>query len=150
MAKIKSNFKNVSAGASGGYLSCSGKKDTKEAGQRGILDLPIETPFPFGIPQALLFQHSKYFSLLLEISKAGIDVGCNVPDIVLQLLVAVLQGTFHLTDAVKNGGVVTVELLADIGKAQIGQLPDQVHGGLPGFGGALVFQGAQRTVSSTE
>ena len=50
---------------SGGYLSCSGKKDTKEAGQRGSLDLPIETPFPFGIPQALLLWRSTAFRCVI-------------------------------------------------------------------------------------
>ena len=57
-------FKNYGSGASGGYLSCSGKKDTKEAGQRGTPELPLATPFPFGIPQALLFRREEYFGFL--------------------------------------------------------------------------------------
>ena len=62
------------SGASGGYLSCSGKKDTKEAGQRGSLDLPIETPFPFGIPQALLLQHAECFGAVILLLRASFGV----------------------------------------------------------------------------
>ena len=40
--------------ASGGYLSCFGKKDTKEPTKGGSPELPLATPFHFGIPQALL------------------------------------------------------------------------------------------------
>ena len=42
-------LKETGTGASGGYLSCDRKKDTKEAGQRGSLDLPIETPWNYGV-----------------------------------------------------------------------------------------------------
>ena len=38
--------------------------------------------------------------------------------------------------------MIPAEFLADVGKAQIGELADQVHGHLPGFGGALVLLGA--------
>ena len=34
------------------------------------------------------------------------------------------------------------EFLADVRQRKIGQLPDQIHGHLPGFGGALVLLGA--------
>ena len=40
--------------------------------------------------------------------------------------------------------MVTGEFLADVGQTQIGQLPDQIHGHLPGFGGAFVFLGASQ------
>ena len=78
--------------------------------------------------------------------KTRIDVSRNVADIVLQLLIAVFQRNFHLTDAVENGGVVTVEFLADIGKAEVGQLPDQVSGDLASFRGTLVLQSASEHI----
>ena len=46
---------DLGSGASGGYLYCFGKKDTKEADQRGTR-APARDAFPFGNPQALLFQ----------------------------------------------------------------------------------------------
>ena len=78
------------------------------------------------------------------ILKATIDVGCNIPDVILHGAVAVFQGNFHLADGIENGGMVPGEFLADIGQGQIGQLPDQVHGHLPGFGGALILQSAPK------
>ena len=38
--------------------------------------------------------------------------------------------------------MVPGKFLADVGQTQIGQLPDQIHGHLPGLGGVLVFLGA--------
>ena len=57
-----------------------------------------------------------YFSLLLGKSKTRVNICRNIPNVVLQLLITVFQRHFHLADAIKDGGVVTVELLADIGK----------------------------------
>ena len=58
--------------------------------------------------------------------------------------IAVFQGDFHLADGIKDGGVVPGEFLADVGQAQVGELADQVHGYLSGFGGTLVFLGAPK------
>ena len=74
--------------------------------------------------------------------QAGIDVGGDFPDVVGQLLVAALEGHFDLADGVQHRGMVPGEFLADVGQTQIGQLTDQVHGHLTGFGGVLVFLGA--------
>ena len=38
--------------------------------------------------------------------------------------------------------MVPAEFLADVGKAEVCQLADHIHGDLPGFGGALVLLGA--------
>ena len=38
--------------------------------------------------------------------------------------------------------MILAEFLADIGEGQIGQLADQVHGHLPGFGDALALLAA--------
>ena len=50
----------------------------------------------------------------------------------------------HLADGIQGGGVIPVELLADVREGQIGQLADQIHGNLPGFGCALVFLGSTK------
>ena len=74
--------------------------------------------------------------------QAGIDIGCNIPDIVLKLGVSGLQGQLHLADGVKDRGVVPVELPSNVGQAQVGHLADHIHGHLPGLGHTLVFLGA--------
>ena len=66
--------------------------------------------------------------------QAGIDIGGNISDIVLQVGIFLLQRHFHFLDGVEDGGVILAELLADVGQAQVGQLPDQIDGNLPGFG----------------
>ena len=88
-----------------------------------------------------VFQHSTdpVEKIRTEILKAGIDIGGDIPDIILQDVIALLQLHFHLTDGVKDGGMVSAELLADVGQTQIGQFPDQIDGDLPGLGGTLVF-----------
>ena len=72
--------------------------------------------------------------------QAGIDVGGDVPNVVLQFGVATLYGAFHLTNGVDNGGVVLVQLLADVRGGEVGHLPNQVNGYLTGFCRTLVFQ----------
>ena len=95
-----------------------------------------------------IFLHSLSFHIPHEavdkMSKAGVNIGCDVPDVVLQIGIAVLQGHLYLADGIQGGGVIPVELLADVRQGQIGQLADQIHGNLPGFGRTLVFLGSTK------
>ena len=75
-------------------------------------------------------------------SQAGVDICGNIPDVVLHVAVSVFQSDFYLADGVQYGRMVPAEFLADVRQAQVGELADQVHGHLPGFGGTLVFLGA--------
>ena len=75
-------------------------------------------------------------------SKAGVNIGRDVPDVVLQIGIILLQGHLHLSDGIQRSGVIPVKFLADVRQGQIGQLADQIHGNLPGFGSALVFLSA--------
>ena len=98
-----------------------------------------------GFADDLKFMPERHTSILHFINsrlKARIDVGCNIPDVVLHIFIPVLQGNFHFADVVKNGGVVLGEFLADVGKRKVGELPDQIHGYLTGFGSALVLLSA--------
>ena len=52
--------------------------------------------------------------------QAGIDIGGDVPDVVLQGGVAALECLFHFVDGVKYGGVILAQLLADIRGGKIG------------------------------
>ena len=74
--------------------------------------------------------------------QTGIDIGGDVPDVILDGFVLGFQGGFHPADGVEDGGVVPVEFLADVGQAQVGQVPDEIHGDLPGLGDVLFLQGA--------
>ena len=60
---------------------------------------------------------SSYLLYLVSNSKAGVDVGSNVPDIVLYVGIAVFQSDFDLADGVQYGGVVPAEFLADVRQA---------------------------------
>ena len=74
-------------------------------------------------------------------SKTGINIGGDIPDIILHIGIAGLQACLHFADAVQNSRMVTVEFLADIGQAQVGQFPYQIHGHLPCFGDSLGLLG---------
>jgi len=58
----------------------------------------------------------------------------------LHIGIAALQALIHLIDGVKHSGMVSCKFPANVRQAEIGQLPHQIHGHLPGFHGALVFQ----------
>ena len=62
---------------------------------------------PKGIPQFCILN----FVFYLE---TRIDVGCNVPNVILQLAVAGFQGCFDLADVIQRRGVVLGKLLADV------------------------------------
>ena len=87
-----------------------------------------------------LFEGGKNGLPLLFMLQRRIDVRCNVPDVVLQAGIPGGDGLLHLLDGVEDGGVVLVQLLADVRGGEVGQFPDQVNGHLPGLCGALVFQ----------
>lgn len=74
--------------------------------------------------------------------QAGIDVRGDVPDIVLHGGVSVFQRDFDFPDGVQYRRVIPGKFLADVRQTQVGELADQIHGDLPGFGGTLVFLGA--------
>ena len=76
------------------------------------------------------FPHS---TSLVEKLQTGIDVRCNVPDVVLQGGIADLQSLLNFLDGVENGGVILAKLCANGGQAEICQLADQVNGNVPGF-----------------
>ncbi len=57
----------------------------------------------FHIPQPLLIT-----------LQAGIDIRADVPDVVLGDGIALFHQHFHLADVIQYGGVVFVELLADV------------------------------------
>ena len=89
----------------------------------------------------IVFPHSttlveKFFGIL----KARIDIRCNIPNVVLEGGITLLQLHFHLTDSVEDGGVILAEFLANVGQRKVGQLSDQILGHLPGFGRSLIFQ----------
>ena len=67
--------------------------------------------------------------------QAGIDVRGDVPDIVLHGGVSVFQRDFDFPDGVQYRRVIPGEFLADVRQTQVGELADQIHGDLPGFGG---------------
>ena len=68
----------------------------------------------------------------MELQKA-IDIGCNVPNIVLQGGVALFQLLLDLLYGVQDGGMILGKFHTDVRQAEIGELSDQVHGDLPGF-----------------
>ena len=74
-------------------------------------------------------------------SKTGIDVCGNVADTVLHGHIACLQSSFHFADRMKNGGVILGKFVADIRKAEVRQLADQIHGHLTGFRNTAVTLG---------
>ena len=76
--------------------------------------------------------------------ETGIDVRGDVPDVILQGGVAVFQGRFHFADVIKDSGVILGKFLTDVGQGKIGQLPNQIHGHLPGFTNALGLLGAPK------
>ena len=65
--------------------------------------------------------------------QAGIDIGGNITNGVLHSLVAGFQGGFNLTDGMHDCGVILRKFVANVGKAEVGQLSDQVHGHLTCF-----------------
>ena len=46
-----------------------------------------------------------------------VDIGRNVPNVVLHDFVATLEGDLHLADGIENGGMVLSKLLTDIRQA---------------------------------
>ena len=58
-------------------------------------------------------------------SLAGVDVAGDVPDRRRHLLVG-LDLALDLADGGEHGGVVAVDELADAGKGQVRQIPDQI------------------------
>ena len=56
--------------------------------------------------------------------QAGIDIGCNVPNVVLQGNIALVQYFFYLINGVHDSGVVLTKLLANVRQAQIGKHPN--------------------------
>ena len=77
-------------------------------------------------------------------SEAGIDIGGDVSYIVLDGFVLGFQRGLYPADGVEHGGVIPIEFLADVGKAQIGQVPNQVHGNLPCLSDVFLLQGAAK------
>ena len=47
--------------------------------------------------------------------QAGVDVCCNVPNVILQCFVAFFQLGFHLADGEEDSGMVPGEFFANIG-----------------------------------
>ena len=72
--------------------------------------------------------------------QAGIDIGGNVPEIILQCGIIAFQRNLNLTNRVKNGGMISGEFLTDIREAEIGQLSNQIDSDLTGFVCTFVFQ----------
>ena len=72
--------------------------------------------------------------------QAGIDIRCNIPNVILQSCVTGLQRFFHLIDGIKHSGVVLTQLFTDIRGGEVGQLSDQVDSHLTGFCSSLVLQ----------
>lgn len=70
-----------------------------------------------GIFQTFLHSHSIHIPQGLWIeSQAVIDVGCDVFQCLLHFGIAACNPLLYLTDAVHNGGMILIQLLADIGK----------------------------------
>ena len=46
--------------------------------------------------------------------QTGIDVGCDVTDVILQVGIALTESYFYFFNRVMNGGVILIQLLADI------------------------------------
>ena len=68
---ICSKIVQIGAGASGGHLSCSGKKDTKEAGLGEALRVvlpPPQAPSPGHPSRALGRQHAKCFGAVIWVT----------------------------------------------------------------------------------
>ena len=76
--------------------------------------------------------------------QAAIDIGGDIPQVILQGGILILQRQLYLADVIKHGGVVLAEFLADVRQTQVGQLADQIHGNLPGLCDALGFLGAAK------
>lgn len=72
--------------------------------------------------------------------KAGIDICCNIPNVILQIFVSALERRFHLFDGVQNGGVILTKFLTDIRCGEIGQLADQIDRYLSCFCSAFILQ----------
>ena len=88
----------------------------------------------FHIPQGLWITFGEKHPCL----QAGIDVGCDVPDVVLHVGVAALKIRFDLVDGMQNGGMVTGEDLADIGKRELCEAADHIHTDVPRLGDVIV------------
>ena len=73
--------------------------------------------WPCSFTQIVFPQLTTPVEKFFDILEAGIDVGGNVPDVVLEGGVAFLQLHFHLADGIEDGGVILAEFLADVGKA---------------------------------
>ena len=90
------------------------------------------------------YHHFQFSTVNFTLLKAGVNIGGDVPDIVLHITVAVFQSDFDFSDGVQYRGMIPGKFLADVRQAQVGELADEVHGNLPGFGGAFVFLGASQ------
>ena len=71
--------------------------------------------------------------------QAGIDIGCNVTNVILQGCIFVFHCNFYLVDGMENGGVVTTEFFTDLWQAEVCQFADQIDSNLTGFVGAFIF-----------
>ena len=71
--------------------------------------------------------------------KTGIDIGGDIPDIILEVGILTLQRHFHFPDGIENGGMVSAKFLTDVRQTQIGQLADQVDSYLPGLCRSLIL-----------
>ena len=49
--------------------------------------------------------------------QAGVDIGGNVPDVVLHVGVLIFQSHLHLADGVEHRGVIPGKFLADVRQA---------------------------------
>ena len=78
------------------------QKGTDSHGQQVALGMTWKRQIPTGVNA-------------LGISKTGIDICGNVPNVVLQIGIPGGQSLLYLLDGIKNGGVVFIQLLADVG-----------------------------------
>jgi hypothetical protein len=72
--------------------------------------------------------------------QTGIYIGCDIPNMILQVGIAGGKRLFHLLNGIENSGVILVQLFTNIRSGKVGELSDKINGYLPGFRGSLVFQ----------
>jgi len=93
------------------------------------------------------FVHNLFFHIpqpLWKKSETGVDISGNVPDIVLHVGIGTFQRCGDLIHGIDDSGMIPGKLLADVGEAEVGELADEVHGYLPGFGYTLALLGAAK------